>query len=228
MFLPDWVFLTVCSVVTSLWLASTASAQTIRRAEAVTQPGSQVLENKEPASTIIDPDRQLQPGDQVAVVIEEDNDPAPTIKAVSAAGHLEISPLGSVKVAGLTATQASNAVKRFLEGEYYYKATVRLSVESVNLAASMGTIYLSGEVNGVGPQPIYAGRQLMLSQAILNAGGFRKFADSRKVKVTRMDRGNPRTHVVDVKEVIERGRTNEDMELQDGDRIFVPEAFFKH
>ena len=92
----------------------------------------------------------------------------------------------------------------------------------------MGTIYLSGEVNAVGPQPIYAGRQLMLSQAILNAGGFRKFADSRKVKVTRGERGNPQTYTVDVKQVIERGRTDLDMELQDGDRIFIPEAFFKH
>lgn len=177
---------------------------------------------------IVDPDRKLQPGDQVSVVIQEDNEPAPVVKAVSAAGHLDISPLGSVKVAGLTAGQAADAVRRFLEGDYYYKATVRLSVERVNLAASMGTIYLSGEVNAVGPQAIYAGRQLMLSQAILTAGGFRKFADSRKVKVTRNEGNSPRTYTVDVKQIIERGRTDQDMELRDGDRVFVPEAFFKH
>jgi protein involved in polysaccharide export with SLBB domain len=182
----------------------------------------------ERTSTIIDPDRKLQPGDQVSIMIEEDNEPEPVLKAVSAAGQLDISPLGSVKVAGLTAPQASAAIKRFLEGDYYFKATVRLSVERVNVAASMGTIYLSGEVNGVGPQPIYAGRQLTLSQAVLNAGGFRKFADSRKVKVTRNEAGAPQTYTVDVKQVIERGRTDQDMELRDGDRVFVPTAFFKH
>ena len=181
----------------------------------------------ERTSTIIDPDRKLQPGDQVSLVIVEDNDPVPMLKAVSAAGELDISPLGSVKVAGMNAYQASAAVKKFLEGDFYYKATVRLSVERVNVAASMGTIYLSGEVTGIGPQPIYAGRQLMLSQAILNAGGFRKFADSRKVKVTRSERGVPQTYIVDVKQVIERGRTDLDMELHDGDRIFVPESRLK-
>ncbi len=180
------------------------------------------------ASTLIDPSRKLQPGDQVSLVIVEDNDPAPMLRAISAAGELDISPLGRVKVAGLDSAQAAAAIKRFLEADFYYKATVRLSVERVNVAASMGTVYLSGEVAGVGAQPIYAGRQLMLSQAILNAGGFKRFADSRKVKVTRDERGAPRTYTVDVKQVIERGRTDLDMELKDGDRVFIPEAFFKH
>lgn len=229
--MPDRLIRYFSSAAISLALLSTVRAQgVVPRAEPVTPiasaGGGQTSQEK--TSSVIDPDRKLQPGDQVSLVIVEDNEPAPTLKAVSAAGELDISPLGSVKVAGMTAAQASSAVRRFLEGDYYYKATVRLSVERVNVSASMGTIYLSGEVNAVGPQPIYAGRQLMLSQAILNAGGFRKFADSRKVKVTRGERANPQTYVVDVKQVIERGRTDLDMELQDGDRIFVPEAFFKH
>ncbi|RYD77155.1 MAG: hypothetical protein EOP84_15890 [Verrucomicrobiaceae bacterium] len=210
-------------------LSTTAGAQgVVPRAEAVTPGGGAGQAATEGASTIMDPSRKLQPGDQVSLVIVEDNDPAPMQRAISAAGELDISPLGSVKVAGLNTAQAAVAVKRFLEGDFYHSATVRLSVERVNVAASMGTVYLSGEVKAVGPQPIYAGRPLMLSQAILNASGFQRFADSRKVKVTRNERGTPQTYTVDVKQVIERGRTDLDMELRDGDRVFVPEAFFKH
>ncbi|MGV3531382.1 MAG: polysaccharide biosynthesis/export family protein [Chthoniobacteraceae bacterium] len=179
-------------------------------------------------SMLIDPDRKLQPGDVLSLVIVQDNEPGPQVRQVSAAGHLEISPLGSVKVAGMTIAQATGAVKRFLEEDYYYEATVRLSVDQANVAASMGTIYLSGQVGAVGAQAIYADRPLFLSQAILNAGGFKRFADSRKVKVTREVAGRPKTYVVDVKEIIEKGRTSGDMPLQDGDRIFVPESFLKY
>lgn len=200
------------------------SQGTAPRAEPVTPSGGTGVR----PSMLIDPDRKLQPGDVLSLVIVQDNEPAPQVRQVSAAGQLEISPLGSVKVAGLTISQASNAVKNFLEEDYYYEATVRLSVDQVNVAASMGTIYLSGQVGAVGAQAIYADRPLFLSQAILNAGGFKRFADSRKVKVTREVAGRPQTYVVDVKEIIEKGRTAGDMPLQDGDRIFVPESFLKY
>ncbi len=218
-----------CALLVVCLQASSISQSTPPRAEAVTPsaPVPMVPGGARP-STLIDPDRKLQPGDILSLYVAQDNEPAPQVRQLSAAGHLEISPLGSVKLAGLTVAQAAGAVKRFLEEDFYYEATVRLSVDQVNAAASMGTIYLSGQVGAVGGQAISAERPLFLSQAILNAGGFKRFADSRKVKVTRDVGGRPQTFVVDVKEIIERGRTGGDMPLQDGDRVFVPESFLKY
>jgi protein involved in polysaccharide export with SLBB domain len=226
--MPDLLIRSLSCALLALTLQISAGAQgTVPRAEPVVPNTTGGAPGSRP-SMLIDPDRKLQPGDVLSLAILQDNEPGPQVRQVSAAGHLEITPLGSVKVAGLTVPQAANAVKRFLEEDFYYEATVRLSVDQVNVAASMGTIYLSGQVGAVGAQAIYADRPLFISQAILNAGGFKRFADSRKVKITREVAGRTKTFVVDVKEIIERGRTSGDMLLQDGDRIFVPESFLKY
>ena len=129
--MPDRLIRYFSSVAVFLALLATVRAQgVVPRAEPVTpvavvaESGAQAALEK--TSTIVDPDRKLQPGDQVSILIVEDNEPAPMQKAVSAAGDLDISPLGSVKVAGMTVAQASSAIRRFLEGDYYYNATVRL------------------------------------------------------------------------------------------------------
>jgi protein involved in polysaccharide export with SLBB domain len=59
-----------------------------------------------------------------------------------------------------------------------------------------------------------------VSKAIIRAGGFGDFANKRKVKVTRK---NGQDFTIDLKRVIEEGRTDEDMVLQPDDQIYVPQ-----
>ena len=68
---------------------------------------------------------------------------------------------------------------------------------------------------------------LTVGKAVLRAGGFTNYADKRNVKVTRKsDSAGPgaktRTFVVDLAEVLEKGRADRDVELQPGDLIYVP------
>ncbi len=175
---------------------------------------------------MVDPDRKLQQGDQLSFSIEEDHDPAVPL-VVSAGGDVRIEPLCAVHVAGLTVVDASGAIKRRLEADYYYKATIRLALERVNQNFSLGNVYLSGEIQRVGGLPIYADRPLTLSQAVTNAGGFGRFANGRKVKVTRAGKnGATETIVRDVKAILEGGHKELDIPLQDGDQIFIPRATF--
>ncbi len=175
-----------------------------------------------------DPDRKLVVGDELSFEVVEDRDPAAQPKRVSASGDVDIYPVGGVRVAGLTMAQAAAAIKRQLEADFYYNATVRLYLVRVNREASMGMVYLSGEVQRVGAQSIFADRPLTVSQAILNASGFARFANERKVEVTRQSRGGAaQRFVVDVKEIIKDGRVEKDMVLQDGDRINVPKVWGK-
>jgi polysaccharide export outer membrane protein len=63
-----------------------------------------------------------------------------------------------------------------------------------------------------------------VSKAILRAGGFADFANERKVLVTRpQEDGTTETITVDVKEVIEDGRQDLDIEVLPNDLIRVPE-----
>jgi protein involved in polysaccharide export with SLBB domain len=124
-----------------------------------------------------------------------------------------------VPAQGRTCRELAYAVKASLEKEYYYHATVILAIERVS-EKSRGRIYVYGSVKGQGPQEIPADESYTVSKAIIRAGGFGDFANKRKVKVTRK---NGQDFTIDLKRVIEEGRTDEDMVLEPDDQIYVPQ-----
>jgi polysaccharide biosynthesis/export protein len=172
--------------------------------------------------TPADPNKILGNGDQVSLEIVEDREPPRTMR-VTDTGELDVFPIGRVRVAGKTSAAAQAEIKRRLEADYYYKATVRLGIDQVNRAQSSGRIYLSGLVRAAGPQEIPIGETLTVSAAIIKAGGFAQFADDRKVKITRKGKGGTENFVVDVKAVLEKGKIDLDRELRDGDYVHVPQ-----
>lgn len=174
-----------------------------------------------------DPNRKLQPGDQLLVKIEQDREGA-TLLAVSGTGEVNVEPVPQpIRVSGMTLGQASNEIKRLLEKDYYHSATVRLSLERASSPLA-GSVNISGKINRVGPIPLYADKPMKLSQAIYIASGFAKYADDRRVRVTRPNKDGPaKMMICDVKSVMQEGKVENDILLQDGDLIFVPETRFQ-
>jgi protein involved in polysaccharide export with SLBB domain len=209
----------------SLAVEVMAAAQGIPRAAPVARPGyAQPAYPPGERMEAVDPDKKLSPGDQVTLEIVEDKDGG-LPKMVTATGELDVPPLGRVHVAGKTTAEACADLKRRLEVDYYYKATVKLSIDRVSpTIVKSGQIYLSGEVRTVGPLELVAGVPLKVSEAILSAGGFGPWADDRKVQVTRRSGAK---QIIDVKDIIKNGNLEKDITLQDGDRVHVPQAFFK-
>ena len=176
---------------------------------------------------VVDPDKKLSAGDVVTVEIVEDKEVG-FQRSVTAAGAIDVPPYGRIQVAGKTTTEASADIKRRLEGDYYYHATVKLNIDRVNIGqAQAGTVTLSGQVRIVGPQVMIAGEPLTLSTAILKAGNFTEWADQTKVKLTRQVNGKAQTIEYNVEKIIEKGDAKADPILQDGDRIFVPKTWFR-
>jgi protein involved in polysaccharide export with SLBB domain len=180
-------FLTVTAALLATVVTGGGQAM-IRKAEPVT-PAAQAPAAAAPAgplerTLLVDPNKKLAVGDQVSIEIVQDKEP-PVSKIVTATGDLDIPPLDRVRVAGKTTAEAAADIKRRLEADYYYQATVKLSIDRVNTAATMGKIHLQGEVRAPGVIDTYAGENLTLNEAILRVGGFKEFADPRKVKVTR-------------------------------------------
>lgn len=205
----------------------TARSQTVPRAVPVappypTQAASQPLDRMQ----VVDPDKKLSAGDMVTLEIVEDREGG-FPRMVTSAGAIEVPPLGRVTVAGKTTTEAAADIKRRLESEYYYHATVKLNIDRVNSGGRVGTVTLSGEVRLVGPQEMIANEPLRLSSAILKAGGFTEWANRKKVKLTRQVNGSPQSTEYNVKEILEKGNENTDPVLQHGDRIFVPKSPFR-
>ena len=177
-------------------------------------------------AVLIDPNKRLGVGDQVAIEIVEDRE-GPTSRLITATGDLEVPPLDRVHVAGKTTAEAASEIKRLLEADYYYHATVKLSIDRVNVAAALGKIQISGEVGVPGVLDFNLADPLTLNEAILKAGNFKDFADPKKVRVTRVKGGSKQEFVVDIKAVQRDGAADKDIMLEDGDRVYVPKAFIR-
>jgi protein involved in polysaccharide export with SLBB domain len=120
---------------------------------------------------------------------------------------------------------------------------------------SRGRVYLSGAVRLPGPVEFPTDEVLTLSKAILRAGGFTDYADKRHVKVTRKGattkeatakddttknatpkdatvrdvtaKDDKETFIVDVGEILDKGKIETDLPLESGDMISVPERLIR-
>ncbi len=168
---------------------------------------------------VLDSTRRLGANDFVSFRVVEDRDNESQRLRVNDNGQLEVPYVGLVSAAGKTSKELAYNIKSLLEKEYYYNATVIIAVDHVS-EKSRGRVYVIGSVKGPGPQEIPPDEDYTVSKAVIRAGGFGDFANKRKVKLTR--KGGQEI-VVDLKRVIEEGRTDEDVVLQPDDRIFVPQ-----
>ena len=226
--LIHWISLAVALLVLP---AGSIAQQPVRRAESVS-PGAALdspslgsMPGLTQRAVLVDPNKRLGVGDQVAIEIVEDRE-GPIARLITATGDLEVPPLDRVHVAGKTTTEAAADIKRLLEADYYYHATVKLSIDRVNVAAALGKIQISGEVGIPGVLEFNLADPMNLSEAILKAGNFKDFADPKKVKVTRTKGGTKQEFIVDVK-AVQMGAADKDLRLEDGDRVFVPKVFIR-
>ena len=169
--------------------------------------------------TVLDDKKRLGPNDYVSFRVVEDRENESQRLRVNDNGELEVPYAGLVPAAGRTCKQIAYAVKAMLEKEYYYNATVIIAVERLSERAK-GRVYVIGSVRGPGPQEIPFDETYTVSKAVIRAGGFSDFANKRKVKLTRK---NGEAFEVDLKRVIEQGRSDEDVVLQPDDQVFVPQ-----
>jgi protein involved in polysaccharide export with SLBB domain len=168
----------------------------------------------------LDNQTQFVIGDQVTFRILEDGDPAVTL-TVNDAGAIEVPYIGSVVVVNKTPRTVALEIKRALEADLYKKATVLVSLDKRS-QRSPGTIYISGEIAKQGTLELPSDERLTVSRAILRAGGFSDFANKRKVKLIRKSGNTATTTVIDVAQVMLKGRSDLDTTLQAGDVILVP------
>jgi polysaccharide export outer membrane protein len=168
---------------------------------------------------VLDDKKKLGSNDYITFRVVEDRDNDSQRLRVNDNGELEVPYVGLVPARGKSCKELAYTIKSLLEKEYYYHATVILAVERIS-EKSRGRIYVYGSVKGQGPQEIPADESYTVSKAIIRAGGFGDFANKRKVKLTRK---TGQEFTVDLKRVIEEGKTDEDVELQPDDQIYVPQ-----
>jgi len=186
-------------------------------------PANPALAAELPAAMrVLDDKQKLSSGDRVSFRVQEDrDDPKPLI--VTDSGEVEIPYIGRHKAGEKTCLQVAKEVKVLLEKDYYHRATVLISVDA--LSRTRGKVYLYGQVRAPGAIEIPADEILTVSKVILRVGGFADFANKRKVTVTRKG-GDGRSNLVfeiDLVDILERGKTDKDMQVLPDDMIYVPQ-----
>jgi protein involved in polysaccharide export with SLBB domain len=193
----------------------------------VAMPAAAVTTSPTNAANMLDDKYRLTIGDHLSFQITEDeDDPVPLV--VTDSGDLQVPYIGRYPAVGKTCKELAQALKVELEKEYYKQATVIIAVDSK--PESRGKIYLVGAIRAPGPEDISSDEVLTVSKAILRAGGFTEFADEKNVKVTRSTGAGPggdKTFIVNVSRIFEQGKTKDDMPLQPGDLVFIPERMIR-
>lgn len=169
----------------------------------------------------LDNTHKLGPGDRVTYRVMEDQD-EPVSLIITDSGELPVPYLGLVRATGKTSLAVAKEIKNMLERQHYYQATVIIAVELVNKTRVTGKVYVTGHVRNPGGFDIPAGESFTVSKAILKAGGFSDFSDRRRVRIVRATGpDNKKTFVVNVQEIWDKGKLEDDIEIQPDDMIVV-------
>ena len=167
----------------------------------------------------LDDRQKLAVGDQVSFKIAEDREESKRL-VVSDAGEIEVPYIGRHKVNEKTCAQAALEIKLRLEKEYYFCATPLLSID---VARSRGKVLVSGAVNKPDSIDIPPDDQFTVTKAILKAGGFQEpFANKEEVLLSRrLPDGSKTNFLINVQEILEKGRAEKDVPVQADDMIYI-------
>lgn len=157
-------------------------------------------------------------GDILKITIHYHND-LETTTMVGTDGTIVFPLLGQVEVAGLTIQQTSMKIAGLLAEGYLVNPQVTVLIEKYR--AIKGIII--GEVARPGLYELERGNSLI--ELISRAGGLTKEAGNKALLRRQGAPGAPDILLtVDLIDLIEKGDQGQDLEIQDGDRIYIAKA----
>ena len=169
---------------------------------------------------VLDDKHKLAPGDRVSFqIIEDRTNSIPMLVAESS--ELDVPYIGRVSVKDKTCREAAQDIKTLLEKDYYYKATVIIGLDT--LSKVLGRVYVYGPVRSPGPVEIPSNENFTAGKAILRVGGFGDFANRKAVQVVRKTPTGNKILTINMVNVLEKGKTEEDVTLEPDDLVMVPQ-----
>ena len=167
----------------------------------------------------VGPDYQIGPGDQLVLILTGDVETAYDLE-VTREGFVVIPDVGRVQVAGLTLGQLDARLYERLRS--VYSGVDRGPDASTSFQVSLGElrtneVYIVGEAQRPGAYQVSAVATVL--NALYQANGPNRTGSFRNVQVRR---GNQLITTVDLYEYLLTGASGSDVQLRNGDRIFVP------
>lgn len=202
-------FLMISGVLTFL-LVQSSEAQSIPKSSATSTQTSAAIDSNS--------DYQIHKGDKLSIKFLYQPELSDAAVVVRPDGKISLPMVDEMKVEGLTAQQ----VKKLLEKAYReILLDPEINVSIVEFVPQR--FFVGGQVFKPGSYDMRAGQTLL--QAIILAGGFTPDAH-RKYVLHARPVGNKELKVsaIDVTKILTTGNNKEEIQLQDGDYIFVPNS----
>lgn len=171
---------------------------------------------------------QIQPGDVIRIEVLEDaslNRDA----LVLPDGSIGVPLVGSISAGGQTLGAVQAAIVAAMTPNFASPPNVFVTVKALTRAAASSgisssiSVFIMGAVNNPGKASVSSGTTML--QFLAEAGGFSKFAATKRIQLRRVDKSTGQTNVYGFNyKAIENGSATANMiVLQSGDVIVVPE-----
>ncbi len=169
----------------------------------------------------IDPqpeDYRLSPGDLVTVTVLEAEE-LKTTGRISARGFITLPLLGQVEVKSLTESEAERKIEALYRVKYIHDPHVSILIQE-----QQGTrVTVLGAVRKPGTYSCPSRHRLLDVLAV--AEGLSEKAGRTVHLVGKTDESEkPRAFIVDMEELIKKGRSELNLEVKGGDTVYIPEA----
>ena len=153
--------------------------------------------------------------DLLEITVYEEQELSQEVR-VTSNGYISYPFLGRVKVLGMSVMELEDYIRGALSKDYIRNPYVRISVKEFS------NVYVLGQVKEPGPYLFKGGMTVL--QAITSAGGFTKIANKHRVRIVRTHGDEREVIRVNVADVMNGNK--EDLVLQPGDTVVIPESFF--
>lgn len=164
-----------------------------------------------PTSAPVDPKTYvIGPEDILAVRVWREPELSSAVQ-VRPDGKITLPLIGELQAAGQTPEGLKNKVVEALQ-EYIVKPDVIVSLQSVQSRK----YYITGEVNRPGTFPLVV--PVTILEALTNAGGFREFANTKKITVLRKGK----ILKFNYNDVVKGKNMEQNVPIENGDYIVVP------
>ncbi len=142
-------------------------------------------------------------------------------------GNVTLPLVGDVKVGGLTLKQARECIAETYGAYYVSTPVIMLSMLGGSEEGEWGYVTVMGRVRTPGTVPLRDVDGMKLTQAIQSSGGFAASAKQTEIRITRIDNSGKKIQVyVNFEAIGQAGHAESDVNLIDGDIVYVPERIF--
>jgi polysaccharide export outer membrane protein len=134
-------------------------------------------------------------------------------------GMISLPLVGQIRADGVTLAELTRTIRNRLAGTVF-ECPPEVNIQVLKVNSKRYSMY--GGILKQGEFPLLA--QMTVMDAFANCGGFKEFANVKKIYILRKDAsGLTRKIPFNYKDVSRGRNTEQDIKLQNGDKIFVPE-----